>query len=158
MSTVARHFTASPARLSSATWQAISGLICKTDRDAAAEFAKVGGLASSLINEKFFADNPLVLKNKGPRLRVYCIYGEDAITGDDVNESDLTWSPTSDEWHAFLPCSADEYDEMTASLKGKSVKFSIYNIEKGIPDDTEQEMADSATAAASVDWGAFKKL
>jgi hypothetical protein len=158
MSTVARHFTASPARLSSATWQAISGLICKSDRDAAAEFAKVGGLASSLINEKFFADNPLVLKNKGPRLRVYCIYGEDAITGEDANESDLTWSPTSDEWQAFLPCSADEYDEMTASLKGKSVKFSIYNIEKGIPDDTENEMADSAAAVASVDWGAFKKL
>jgi hypothetical protein len=158
MSTVARHFIASPARLSSATWQAISGLICKTDRDAAAEFAKVSGLASSLINEKFFADNPLVLKNKGPRLRVYCIYGEDAITGEDANESDLTWSPTSDEWHGFLPCSADEYEEMTASLKGKSVKFSIYNIEKGIPDDTVNEMADSAAAPASVDWGAFNKL
>jgi hypothetical protein len=158
MSTVARHFTASPARLSSATWQAISELICKTDRDAAAEFANVSGLASSLINERYFANNPLVLKNKGPRLRVYCIYGEDAVTEEGVNEDDLSWSPTCGEWHAFLPCSADEYDEMAASLKGKSVKFSIYNIEKGIPDDTQNEMADSQTTAASVDWGAFKNL
>lgn len=158
MSTVARHFTASPARLSSATWEAISGLICKTDRDAAAEFAKVGGLASSLINEKYLSEHPLVLKNKGPRLRVYCLYGDDATSGEDANEEPLSWSPTADEWNAFLPCSEDEDQEMTASLKGKSAKFSIYNTKKGIPGDTENEMTDSASAAASVDWGEFKKL
>lgn len=156
MSTVARHFTASPARLSSATWTAIAELICKNDNDAAAEFAKVAGLGSSLINEKFLAKNPLVVKSKGPRLRVYCLYGEDAISGEDAHESGLTWSPTDDDWHVFLPCSEDEYDEMTISLKAKSVKFSIYNLEKGIPDDTASDTAKAASAAASVDWGAFK--
>ena len=158
MSTVARRFTASPARLSSATWKAISGLVCKADSSAASEFAKVAGVASSLINERFFAEHPLVVKNKGPRLRIYCVYGDDATTGDGANENELSWSPTANEWHAFLPCSEEQHEHMAAYIAGKSAKFSIYNVEKGIPDDETSEAEDSTTEAASVNWDAFKQL
>ena len=157
MSTVARRFNASPIRLSSATWKAIAELICKNDAEAAAEFAKVSGIASCLINDKLFAKNPLVVKNKGPRLRVYCLYGEEAIGGEDKNEDTLSWQPTAYEWHLFLPCSEEEFTQTAASLKAKSAKFSAYNIETGIPDDEASESEKSASATATVDWGAFKK-
>jgi hypothetical protein len=157
MSTVARYFCSIPARLSSTTWKAISDLVCKCDAAAATEFAKVSGIASCLINDKLFAENPMVVKNKGPRLRVYCLYGEDAVTGDDKNEEALSWNPTADEWHAFLPCTEEEFDETAAALKAKSVKVSAYNIERGISDD-EGTPAKSEAQATTVDWGAFKNL
>lgn len=158
MSTVARRFLASPARLSSAAWTAISKLVCDNDIGAAAEFAKVSGIGSCLVNDQVFAQNPMVVKNKGPRLRVYCLYGDDAISGEDQNEDALSWKPTTEEWHVFLPCFADEIDEMAAALKSKSEKFSVYDLDKGIPDDASAETEKSASSEASVDWRAFKKL
>lgn len=159
MSVVARRFLASPARLSSDTWKAISALICESNSSASAEFEKVSGLASCILNDGVFADNPLVVKNEGPRLRVYCLYGEDAISGEDKNEDPLTWKPTEKEWHVFMPCAADEFEDTAKSLKAKSAKFSVYNIEKGIPDDEVASKSDgSRSEAVSVDWGAFKNL
>lgn len=158
MSTVARRFSASPIRLSSATWKAIAELICKNDAGAATEFAKVSGNASCMINDNLFAKNPLVVKNKGPQLCVYCLYGEDAISGEEKCEDALSWQPTAHEWHGFLPCSEEEFTETAASLKAKSAKFSAYNIEKGIPDDEAAESEKSASATGTVDWGAFKNL
>ncbi len=156
MSLVARKFNASPARLSSATWKAITEVVCKNDAVATKEFTSVAGLASSLINDRRFLENPLVVKNEGPRLRVYCLYGEDAVTGEDSNEDELSWQPTTKQWHAFLPCSADELKELTAILRGKSVKFSLYDVAKGIPDDADEKVEESSGAqSTSVNWDAF---
>jgi hypothetical protein len=160
MSIVARKFNASPARLSSATWKAITAVVCKDDADATKEFQKVAGVASSLINDRHFKDCPMIVKNEGPRLRVYCLYGEGATTGEDSNENGLSWQPTAKQWHAFLPCSADELKEMATALKEKSIKFSVYDVEKGIPDDTEEDKTEKSSSAqgVSVDWQAFKGL
>jgi hypothetical protein len=158
MSTVARRFLASPVRLSSAAWEAISRVICQGDERAAAEFAKISGIASSLINDQIFKDNPLILKNEGPRLRVYCIYGEDAVSGDDKNEDSLSWKPTAKDWHAFLPCSDEEYSEMKGLLKVKSAKFTLYNIEDGVPEAEDTKTSPGAQEAVTVNWGALQKL
>jgi len=160
MSTIARRFVASPARLSSLTWDAISELICQADSGARAEFQKVSGLASCILNDEVFAQHPLVVKNKGPRLRVYCLYGEDATSGEDKNEGALSWKPTENEWHVFIPCVAAEVKETAKSLKGKSNKFSAYNIEESIPDDQELPASEEkrSNASTSVDWEAFKNL
>jgi hypothetical protein len=159
MSTVARRFLASPVRLSSETWKVISALICRNNSSASTEFEKVAGLASCILNDGVFADNPVVVKNEGPRLRVYCLYGEDAVSGDDKNEDPLTWEPTEKGWHVFLPCAAEEFDETAKSLKGKSTKFSVYDIKKGVPDDEVASNSDGTKAESlSVDWGAFKNL
>jgi hypothetical protein len=161
MSTVvARRILASPARLSSAVWQTITDLVTKGDSTATAEFAKVKGVASSLINDEVLKQHPFVVKNRGPRLRVYCLYGEDAVSGEDKNEEALSWSPTAESWHAFLPCLPDELDEMAELLAGKSKKFSVYDIEKGMPDD--EPAAEEATAGqgekTTVNWSSFGNL
>jgi len=160
MSTVARRFPASPVRLSSATWEAITKLVCKGQATATAEFRKVSGIASALLNDELFKAHPFVVKNKGPRLRVYCIYGQDAITGEGKNEDTLSWEPVANDWHAYIPCSSGESKEMAKIVKSKSSKFSVYDVEEGLPDEEE---AESKTESAqvqtiAVDWEAFKKL
>jgi len=158
MSTVARKFSASPARLASETWSAIAALVCGSDQKALAEFAAVIGIGSSLLNDQLFEANPMVVISKGPRLRIYCIYGEDAISGEDANEESLSWKPTEEEWHAFLPCTEDELKEITKALKSKSNKFSAYDVDVGLPEDAKDHVENLDSAKASVDFAAFKKL
>lgn len=158
MSIVARRFAASPARLSSDTWRVITALVCQTDAGSAAEFAKIAGMASCLINDKMFKDAPFVVKNEGPRLKVYCIYGDDALGGEDVNEEKLTWQPTLKTWSAFLPCHVDELEEYQAEFKKISSKFFVYDEQKGLDDEVEKSEGQQICAALSVDWEAFKKI
>ena len=42
----------------------------------------VGGVACSLVSSEAFTD-AIVIWGNGPRVRVYCLFGEDAIIGDD---------------------------------------------------------------------------
>lgn len=158
MSVIARKFNASPARLPSETWSAIAALICGSDGKALAEFAAVIGIGSSLLNDRLFEGDPMVVVSKGPRLRVYCLYGEDAMSGEDASEETLSWKPTEDEWHVFIPCTADELKETTKALKSKSAKFSAYDIEVGLPEDAKEHAENSDSAKATIDLSAFNRL
>jgi len=91
MTVVVRRMAACPARISSDVWSAITGLVCRGDKAAIAEFDKVKNIAACLINDEAFANSAMSLKNDGPRLRVYCVYGDDAVTGE-VKESPLNWT------------------------------------------------------------------
>lgn len=157
MSSVARRFAASPERTSSDTWTAITKLICQDDSSAAAEFAKVNGIAACLINDETFANHALVMKNKGPRLRIYCLYGDDAIERDQQNEDQLSWNPVAGDWTVFLPCLTDDFGMMKAALEKKSSKFQIYDVEKSLPEDAEAK-EEGPVAEAAVDWQSFKRL
>lgn len=158
MSVVARKFNASPTRLSSETWSAIAALVCGSDEKALTEFTTVTGIGCSLLNDQLFEANPMVVVNKGPRLRIYCLYGENATSGEDANEEPLSWKPTEDEWHAFLPCTAEELKETKKALKSKSPKFSAYDVEVGLPEDAKEHAENSESAKAIIDFSAFKKL
>ena len=161
MSTVvARRILASPARLSSAVWQKITDLVTNGDSASVAEFTKVKGIGSCLINDEVLEKYPLVVKNKGPRLRVYCLYGEDAVSTEEKNEETLSWSPTAESWHAFLPCLSGDLEEMAKLLAGKSKKFSVYDVEKGMPDDDPgaDESSVEDDKMITVNWSNFENL
>lgn len=158
MSIVARKFSASPARLSSETWAVIANLVCSSDERSVAEFTAVTGIGSSLLNDQLFEANPMVVVSEGPRLRIYCLYGEDAISGEDANEETLSWKPTKGEWHAFLPCFAEELKGINKALKAKSTKFTAYDVDVGLPEDAKDHVENSDSAKASIDFDAFKKL
>jgi len=155
-SVTVRRFLASPVRLSSETWAAITCLICGKDSQASAEFSNVSAIASCLVNDQAFEKHPMVLRNKGPRLRCYCRYGEEAISAENKNEDALSWRPTAEEWHAFLPCLPEDVNDMAAAMKAKSSKFTVYDIESGILEDEGEDVRKSAAATEIVDWGAFK--
>jgi hypothetical protein len=159
MSTVARRFAASPERLPSVVWSKITSLICSTDLNATAEFQKVTGIGSSVITDHSMEEHPLVVVNDGPRLRIYCLYGDKATSEDDRNENPLTWSPTEGDWHAYLPCGPEDYDDFKTMVKSQSSKFSVYNTEEGLQEGQNEENHEKAgaTATIKIDWEAFKK-
>lgn len=105
MTVVARKFTSIPERTASATWSAIIQLLAPDSQsEAALELASVAGIASSLISREAMTAS-VVVCGSGPRVRIYCLYNEDAIEGDDANEAALSFNPTSGEFdwdHQFL--------------------------------------------------------
>lgn len=133
MTVVARSFVARPVRISTETWAAITSLICGQDQEAANEFLKVSGVASSLIEDDMLGEDPfVVIGSKGPRLRVYCLYGERAISADDKNESALSWNPTEGGWMGYLPCSSEDLQWVSRTLGKASSKFKAYDVSKGL--------------------------
>ena len=83
---------------------------------------------------------PFVLVGAGPRVRVYCLYGDDAVEGDDANESPVDLDGTDADWTLWLPCDADDLDWVTASLAG---------LPRVTPYDAAGEPPDASTSAES---------
>lgn len=83
MTTLARHIISEPVRTASETWKIIVDLLASnSDSLARSELLSVVGVASSLIASEAAKDSPIVVYGSGPRIRIYCLYGEDAIVGD----------------------------------------------------------------------------
>src|SRR4030042_4455501 len=111
MTTISRKIIAIPARSASEAWKVIVNLIApQTDSDAQRELLETTGIASSLITDEAMKDVPIVVYGVGPRIRIYCLYGEDAITAEKVNEARLPSSPTDGDWTMSLPCPAEDLD------------------------------------------------
>lgn len=109
MTTVSRTFVSVPQRSATDTWEAIVALLAPDSRSAArAELLAVAGVACSCIADEALADDPIIVHGVGPRLRVYAIYGDDAVNGEGANESVLSWVPTDGDWHLSLPCLPDD--------------------------------------------------
>lgn len=133
MTVIARRFRANPARTAGLTWEAIATLVCGDDTEAKAEFFQVAGVAASLIADEALRENPLVVAGAGPRLRVYCLYDEDAIDGEDANEDALSWSPTEAAWKAYLPCPTADVSWVSAALSSKGTEhFEVYDVSEGL--------------------------
>lgn len=147
MTVVARRFVATPQRTASETWQAITTLICQDDSSARQEFEAATGCGANSIVEEALRNHPLVVRGSGPRLRVYTLHGDDAVSGEDKNEDALSWKPTDGTWTVDLPCTGEDLDWVAKELKNKASHFTAYDIAKGAPDEesTKSESARSAT-------------
>ena len=157
MSVVARKVISCPVRTGSETWAIIANLIAGNDQSALSEFKAVAGVAASLIFDEPFQKNPLVVVSKGPRLRIYCLCGEDAVTGEDGHEDELSWQPTKSDWMAFLPCPEEELEEIEKILKSRSTHFAVYDLAKGFEDSSERKKSESSPDF-EIDVEAFKKI
>src|SRR5258706_14935541 len=94
MTVVARTFRSIPKRPALDTWAAIVDLLApKPDSDSRRELESVAGIASSLVAREAMT-SPIVVYGCGPRVRIYCVYNEDAITGDAANEKRLAIDTT----------------------------------------------------------------
>jgi hypothetical protein len=144
MTVIARKVTAIPARSASDSWQRIIDLVAPTNAAARAELVSVAGIASSLITEEAMKSSPIIMTGDGPRLRIYCLYGDEAIEGAKTNESSIADSPAEngDGWKMSLPCPSDDLEWVHASLKKRSTRISARDL-------TETTLADEATEEAS---------
>jgi hypothetical protein len=146
MTVLARKVNSVPARLASDTWARIVDLVAPTNAAARAELLRVTGVAASLITRESLKDSPFVLWGDGPRVRVYCIYGEDAIEGTNANEAALPDSPAeSQTWAASLPCPADDLSWVQAQLAQLSSRITARDATETIEDSSSEAAASSPT-------------
>lgn len=156
MSIVARRIRATPERSAVEVWRLVENLISQAGSDARGELEGAAGVAASLIADEAPKESPIVIAGCGPRLRIYCVYGEDAVTGEDSNEADLAWDPTAGDWSMWLPASGEDIEWVRAELAKRSKRIMAYNLEEEEPGTyTETE---NARSAVSVNLEAFRRL
>jgi hypothetical protein len=157
MTVVARHVAASPQRTAAQTWEAILALIAPDARSAARiELAKAAGVACTSISAEAIANAPIVLWGSGPRVRIYGVFGEDAITGDGVTEDALVTVPTTGDWRMSIPCSPDDAPWCRKTLAAVSDRISARSADEELEDDAPKSAA-SPRGALTIDITEFMK-
>lgn len=156
MSVVSRKLRSIPVRSAADTWKAAAFLLAPVETsDAHKELTSVSGIASSLISSEAMAEAGVVCTGSGPRVRIYCLHDEDAITGEEANESPLQHCPTEDEdWQVSLPCPSEDLDWVRRALKEKSNRISPRDMTERLGPQ-EENNGNPALASAQVNKEAF---
>ena len=156
MTVVARRIRATPERGASDAWEMIVDLIAPKDGAARRELLSIEGIASSIISTESPKDAAIVVRGKGPRVRMYCLYDDEAISGDDANETALADCPTDGGWVMSLPADAEDVAWVKDALAKKSVRVTVR--EKSEPfDDGDEQSKQASTTEASINMEAFLK-
>lgn len=155
MTVIARRIAATPARSASAAWKIIVDLISKSGTSARAELESVAGVACSLISDETFGAAPAVVVGAGPRLKIYCLYDDDATNGEQANENTLTFNPTDGDWKMSLPCAPEDLDWVQNELKKKSSRIIARDKDATIGDESVDRSA--ASFALEIDREVFLK-
>lgn len=152
MSTIARRISANPARTASEAWSVITEILSEEGGDGRAELDAVAGVASSLIAEECFKEAPAIVSGSGPRVRLYCIYDEDGVEGNGVNENPLSFDATGGDWAMSLPCRKEDLDWIRASLKKKSTRITARDLSE---DGADEEGRATQRANIEIDLEGF---
>lgn len=123
----------------------IIDLLSKDGSTGRSELVGVSGIASSLIADECLRDSPAVLAGSGPRLRIYCLYDEDAIDRGKANENPLSFDATNGDWHLSLPCSNEDLEWVRSSLAAKSKRITAH--------DVDEDEGDSETGRSDASKG-----
>jgi hypothetical protein len=115
-------------RGAAATWTAIVDMVAPEGSAGRVELLAATGLAASLIAAEGWRDAPAVVSGVGPQLRVYCLYGEDAILGEDTNEDALSWSPTDGDWTMAMPCPSPDLGWVRDAAAELSARLEIVEL------------------------------
>jgi hypothetical protein len=123
-SIVVRRVASTPSRTASETWALIISILAPdTESPARAELAAATGVGCSAISSEATKDDPIVVQGSGPLIRVYCVFGDDAITGEAVNEDPLTQSPTEGDWSMSIPCPPEDLKWSQSNLSAASTRI-----------------------------------
>lgn len=114
-------------RTADATWTAIVDVIAPEEAPGREHLQRLQGIAASLIAAEAWKKRPVVIVGVGAQLRIYCLYDEDAIVGDDANEDPLSWSPTDGEWTIELPCPPEDIEWVQAALSDADAPVTVVN-------------------------------
>lgn len=145
---IARRMRGTPHRLSSEVWTLITNLLVpQGDGQALDEFRRAAGVGAYLVENEALKSSPLVVWGAGPRVRVYCLYDDDAISGDDANETVLPESPTDGDWHMSLPADDSDIDWIRSDLS-----------EKGATRITVRSSSESISAEGNESTGSNQSL
>lgn len=154
MTVIARKIRATPERAASDAWQLIVDLIAPKDGASRSELLGIEGIASSIISTESPKDAAMVVRGKGPRVRLYCLYDDEAISGDDANEAALAECPTEGEWVMSLPADADDVAWVKDALAKKSTRVTVREKSEAF-DDGEEKSSKASTTEAAINMEAF---
>lgn len=155
MSTViARYVASTPARTAMETWERIVLLLAPNPKsEARTELAKAAGVACSAISSESPRDSAIVVWDNGPRVRVYCVFGDDAITGDGVDEEPLAKNPTVGDWQMSIPCPPEDVNWSQKKLSTISSRITARSSDDDVPDAN----AKSEASTLPINLGEFLK-
>lgn len=148
MSTViARRVASTPTRTASQTWAKIVELVAPDPNSPARkELALAAGVACSSISSEATKDAAIVVWGGGPRVRVYCLFDEDAITQDDVNEDPLPKSSTEGDWKMSIPCLPEDVAWSKAKLASVTSRITARSMDDDVADEEEPKAAVAASS------------
>src|SRR5690349_21650866 len=134
MTVIARRVASTPTRTATQTWEIIVSLLAHAGSAARSELAKAAGVACSSIASEAIKDAPIVVWGSGPRVRVYGVFGEDAIAGDGINEDGLVSAPTDGDWRMSIPCLPEDVGWSRKKLEEVSQRISARSIDEDVDD------------------------
>jgi hypothetical protein len=150
MTVIARRIASIPERSAVDTWSVISQLVAwRSDSPAREELMRVTGIACSLITDEALRDDPLVVFGSGPRVRIYCVYGDDAIERSNVNEGPLSFDATDGDWRVSLPCPSDDLDWVRRRLGEFSTRITARELGAPVMGEETEETEGHATEGTS---------
>lgn len=152
---VVRRIAATPARSAADAWQVIAELVAPRGSAARRELDQLAGIASALIAAEALRENPLVIHGAGPRLRMYCLYDDDAVLGEGVMEDVLPWCPTQGNWAMSLPCLAEDLEWMQAALARISTRVTIRDAAEAVSVSDAGEERSPLSTEGTIDKEAF---
>lgn len=156
MTVIARRIISLPERTATQAWEVISRLLAPdSGSPPARELASVAGIACSLITREAMT-SPIVLYGSGPRVRIYCLYNEAAVEGDEASESTLPFGATAGDWKLSLPSPGEDLSWVQDALATKSEHITARDMDSHLEDDdANSESADASDT--KVDLEAFFK-
>jgi hypothetical protein len=156
MSTVlARRVASTPVRTVADTWAKIVEIVAPDPASPARkELTKVAGTICASIASEAPKEAPIVIWGGGPRVRFYCVFDEDAITKDGVNEDALPKSPAEGDWRMSVPFLAEDVTWSGASLAAASSRVSARSVDDEVADD---EPVAAEAAPLSINLAEFLK-
>ena len=149
MTVVARRVVSTPVRTASETWSVITNLLAPKDGPGRKELLKISGVACSLIASDAMEIDALVVWGNGPRVRVYCLFGEAAISADGKNEDALATCPTENDWSLSLPCPAEDLAWVKSELATLSSRITAREFGETVPEEAAQSSNASALKPTS---------
>lgn len=155
MTVIARVIKSVPHRSADDTWTKIVSLLARDQNSAAyRELLSIAGIAGSLIARESMTE-PLVVFGSGPRVRIRCLYNEDAISGDGASEGALPTNPTAGDWNMSLPCPKEDLTWVSKALVKKSSRITAREMGTAVDDEVRES---SAQSVITIDKEAFLNL
>src|SRR3989442_8513200 len=122
MATVITRFIAStPKRTATETWDKIVSILAPDSQSSGrSELQKVAGVAASSIASEAPKEDSFITYGNGPQVRIYCVFGEDAVSGEGVNEDGLKEAAAAGDWRMSMPALSEDLDWTQKKLKSLS--------------------------------------
>ena len=144
-SVIRRSIRATPHRTGAEAWTTIAKLTAPDAKSSArVEMEKVAGAASMIVASEHPKDHPIVVYGSGPRVRIYCLYGEDAVLDDYANEKALPDTVVKGDWKMSLPCGEEDLDWVQKFLRERSSRITARALGDPVPGDEDEENRQAA--------------